>query len=438
MKRLLVIGLVLVLVLPVGTAFAQDYVPSPGVLSPDQVDFGGAIITFVGGVDESHFGDDTAKAGRLQEAMELFNIGGFVFLYRPSVDISMARIMTGEATHDIIHRDWRDEYFSMAGFDMLVPLNDILPDEYFDYLFPTDQRCTPKSLPFGATSIPSAISMGAIGARPLWCTTRACWNGKASRISMICGRTQSGHGKMPKGSPLMLPEIPMVTARLINGVSHGAGLTTQSMNNAQFIKIEPDGRYRYGWADEEAIWVFDKIAEWYREGYIVPSSLDGDNRIQHGTVAMQFGSDHAENGGVANNGDIIVYAPIPTGPHADHYVYPEWAVKFASIPVTAVNPEGLIAVHDFLFRKDDLDFDSWLASTIVSRYPNRESADHLMYALQNWQGDVEWVNGLDSPEVSVGWSQDLAPLFRGDVVPRTHLEAKAPVAQAQIDALFNK
>ncbi|MGB4141142.1 MAG: hypothetical protein WBK98_07540, partial [Limnochordia bacterium] len=173
-------------------------------------------------------------------------------------------------------------------------------------------------------------------------------------------------------------------------------------------------------------------------GYIVPSDLDGANRIQHGTVAMQFGSDHAENGGVANNGDIIVYAPIPMGPHTDHYVYPEWAVKFAAIPVTAVNPEWLVAVHDFLFQKEDLDFDSWLASTIASRYPNRESADHLLYALQNWQGDVEWVNGLDSPEVSVSWSQDLAPLFRGDVVPRTHLEAKAPVAQSQIDALFNK
>ena len=435
-KLLLSVALALMLV---GTAVAQDYVPSPGVVSPDKIDFGGAVITIVGGVDANHFGDDTAKAGRLQEAMELFNIGGFEFRYRPSVDVSMARIMTGEATHDIIHRDWRDEYFTMAAFGMLVPLNEILPPEYFDYLYPTDNLIHTQILAirdniysfghhYGNNWRPTAMvynkSMLEREGQPdiydLWKNGVWTWE-DAEQIAINVTRDTNGDGEIDQWG---------FAWRRIDYAIY--------MNNARFIKIEPDGRYRYGWADEEAIWVFDKIAEWYREGYIVPSDLDGANRIQHGTVAMQFGSDHAENGGAANNGDIIVYAPIPMGPHTDHYVYPEWAVKFAAIPVTAVNPEWLVAVHDFLFQKEDLDFDSWLASTIASRYPNRESADHLLYALQNWQGDVEWVNGLDSPEVSVSWSQDLAPLFRGDVVPRTHLEAKAPVAQSQIDALFNK
>ena len=59
-KLLLSVALALMLV---GTAMAQTMC-QPGCGEPGQIDFGGAVITIVGGVDANHFGDDTAKAGR--------------------------------------------------------------------------------------------------------------------------------------------------------------------------------------------------------------------------------------------------------------------------------------------------------------------------------------------------------------------------------------
>lgn len=76
---------------------------------------------------------------------------------------------------------------------------------------------------------------------------------------------------------------------------------------------------------------------------------------------------------------------------------------------------------------------------VATRFPNQKSAEHLIYAIENWKGDVEWVNGLSAtPEVAVGWSDDIAPLFRGEQSPRSYLEAKRPVAQAEIDLLFKQ
>ena len=60
-------------------------------------------------------------------------------MYRPGADVIMARIMTGEATHDIIYEDWRTQYYAMAGHGMLDDLNEMLPEEYYNNLYETDR-----------------------------------------------------------------------------------------------------------------------------------------------------------------------------------------------------------------------------------------------------------------------------------------------------------
>ncbi len=442
MKTRVVLSIVvLVLLLAVSGVgvYAQDYVPSPGVLSPDKVDFGGATVTLVGAISADNFGEGTLKEGRLEEAMKLFNIGGFEFIYRPGAEAIMTRIMTGEATYDIIHDDWREQYFAMAGHGMLTAISDILPKEYYDNMFNADQRIHTDILSiqdsiftfghrygdcFRPTSMVYNESMLAREGLPdiydLWKAGKWTWE-EAEKLVVAVTRDTDGDGVVNQWG---------IAYRRIDYALY--------INNAQYIKIDADGRYRYGWADEEAIWIFDKLAEMYRDEYIVPKALDGANRIKSGNVLMQFGSDHPE-GGVADNGDILVMAPLPLGPHTDHHIYPEWAVGYAAIPITAENPEGLVAVHDFLFRKEDLDFNTWVRKEVAERFPNQKSAEHLFYAIQNWQGDVEWVNGVSkTPDISVGWGDDIQPLILGVESPRSYLEAKRPVAQAEIDQLFNK
>lgn len=438
MKRRVVFNLTMVVLLIALSGLAYAYVPSPGVLSPDQVDFRGATITLVGNQTDAAFQAGGIKEGRIEEAKKLFNIKEINFLYRPGAEAMMTRIMTGEATHDIFDADWRDQYFAMAGHDMFYPTNELLPAEYFDNLYSVDYTMQKDILSIGETSYTFGHNYGS-NFRPtsmvynqsmleraglpdiydLWKAGKWTWE-EAEKLAIAVTRDTTGDGNVDQWG---------IAWRRIDYALH--------INNAQFIKKDADGRYRYGWADEEAIWIFDKVAEMYREGYIVPKDLDGANRINSGNVLMQFGADNPEKG-VADNGDILVTAPLPMGPHTDRPIYPEWAIRYAAIPVTAENPAGLIALHDFLYRKDDLEFDPWLRNEVATRFPNQKSTEHLVYAINTWAGDVEWVNGLSqTSDISVSWGADIQPLFLGEESPRSYLEAKRPVAQAEIDQLFN-
>ena len=421
------------------TAFGQSYIPGPGVLSPDQVDFGGAAITFIGQIQETQFGEGTIREGRLEEAMELFNIGRIEFMYRPGADVIMARIMTGEATHDIIYEDWRTQYYAMAGHGMLVDLNEMLPEEYYNNLYETDRIIHQEVLSvgdhiytfgniYGNCWTPTAMvyneSMlereGLPDIYDLWRADNWTWD-QAEEMIIDVTRDLDGDGEIDQWG---------IAYRRLGYAIH--------INNAQFVNKDESGRYRYGFADENAVWVFNKIAEWYTNGYIVPKDQDGANRIGNGTVLMQFGSSNAE-GGTAGNGDVLVYAPLPKGPHTDRYIYPEWAVRFAAIPVTAENPAGLVALFEFLFRQEDFDFDIWYAEQVTNRFPNQKSAQGLIYAINNWGGDIDWFNGFDAlPDVSLRWGSDLEPLLLGTGSPRSQLEAFAPTVQAELDMLFKQ
>ncbi len=439
-KSILTFCLVLLLIgLLSAASFSQNYTPSPGVLAPNQVDFGGATVTLVGQIQESDFAEGKVKEGRLEEAMQLFNIGQIEFLYRPGAEVMMTRIVTGEATHDIIYEDWRTQYYAMAAHGMFWSISDLLPDEYFENLASTDRTIHQDVLSvgdqiytfgniYGKSWAPTAMvynqSMlereGLPDIYDLWKEDKWTWE-EAEKLMQAVTRDRSGDGEIDQWG--------LAFRRLGYGIH---------INNAQFVKKNESGHYRYGLADEESVWIFSKIAEWYTNGYIVPKDQDGPNRIASGNVLMQFGSNNPESG-FANNGDVLVYVPLPKGPHTDRYIYPEWAVKFAAIPVTASNPEGLIALYEFLFTQDDLDFDRWFSQEVAARFPNQKSAENLLYAIENWGGDIDWFNGFDSlPDISLHWGTDLEPLLLGDGSPRSQLDAFAPRVQAEIDLLFGQ
>lgn len=435
---MLVFVVVLTCLLTTGV-YGQDYSPCPGVLSPEQVDFGGATITFIGQVQESQFAEGTIREGRLEEAMELFNIGSIEFMYRPGADIIMTRIVTGEATHDIIFEDWRTQYYAMAAHGMLYPLNEILPVDYYNNLISTDRIIHQDVLSIGNQIYTFGNIYG-----DCWAPTAMVYNQtmlEREGLPDIYDLWKSGNWTWEEAEKLML-EVTRDTDG--DGEIDQWGLAFRRLgygihiNNAQFVKKDESGNYRYGFADEEAIWVFNKIAEWYTNGYIVPKAQDGANRIGSGNVLMQFGSNNAE-GGVASNGDTLVYIALPKGPHTDRHIYPEWAVKFAAIPATADNPEGLVALYEFLFRQEDLDFDTWFNQQVSTSFPNQKSAENLLYAIQNWGGDIDWFNGFDSlSDISLNWGSDLEPLLLGNGSPRSQLESYAPSVQAEIDLLFGQ
>src|SRR5690554_6856134 len=114
---------------------AQEYAPLPGILGPDEVDFGGQTVTIVrGGLPDEE---------RIAEAEELFNVKiEGVRIENP--DLMIARIMAGDSTYDIIRMPHRQGYLQLVSSGMLLPVGDMLPPEHYEALSVTDQYTIDK------------------------------------------------------------------------------------------------------------------------------------------------------------------------------------------------------------------------------------------------------------------------------------------------------
>ena len=99
------------------------------------VDFGGATITFVAWWNPlEQFEEGGEFAGRLEEAKELFNIGGFEYIGLPwgeeLQETMMSRLMAGDSEYDF----WMlpaDYYVPLRSMGAIRPVNDIIDDSYY-------------------------------------------------------------------------------------------------------------------------------------------------------------------------------------------------------------------------------------------------------------------------------------------------------------------
>ncbi|MFY9202610.1 MAG: hypothetical protein WAO96_03120, partial [Limnochordia bacterium] len=117
MKRVTVVLLLVVCMAAAsfGFASASDYEPPPGVLSPDEVDFGGKTVTIV----SSDFWKALPPEDRIAEAEEVFNVNIETLLI-DNADLMIARIMSGDSTYDIIQQAHRVAYFPLVTAGMLL------------------------------------------------------------------------------------------------------------------------------------------------------------------------------------------------------------------------------------------------------------------------------------------------------------------------------
>src|SRR5690554_4301324 len=98
-----VFSLLLVLV---NVVYAEDYQPLPGILSPDEVDFGGKTVTIARHVVR------IMDENRIPEAEKLFNCKIEV-LNLTTADQFIARILAGDSTYDIIREKHRVIHFPL-------------------------------------------------------------------------------------------------------------------------------------------------------------------------------------------------------------------------------------------------------------------------------------------------------------------------------------
>ncbi|MGB4141165.1 MAG: hypothetical protein WBK98_07665, partial [Limnochordia bacterium] len=123
------------------------YTPRPGVLSPDQVDFGGKTVNIlVGDLNWVVYNGGKPLEERIAEAEALFNCKIEVGA-TGGANAMIARILAGDSTYDILRFEHRGGYFPLVTQGMLYPVSDILPPEYFESL-PTADRYSIEKLQF--------------------------------------------------------------------------------------------------------------------------------------------------------------------------------------------------------------------------------------------------------------------------------------------------
>jgi len=356
MKRMKT-GLTIMLLVMLSTASAFAYVSDRHDFG--EIDFKGKTVTFVTHFVEmlDAFEDGGIYAGRLEEAKAKFNIGDIVVELVDYFDVgetAFNRYLAGDSGYDY----WvlpQGHFWMMAQQDALYPVNEILPDEYFELLPPITReknealRINDQLFHFSAGG-PDDFSNAKVTVLnleiferdnlgdpfELYLNDEWTWE-TFEEIARKATRDTTGDGQIDQWGLMRLDPSVMI-----------------GMNGGVVAKADEDGYVRFAMDEPEVIEALRAYYRWHTE----ENFTIGD--WQHiefpaGYVAMTI-IDHW----VVNRSDApyeFRYAvlPPPKGPHVDDYQYTPGGNVIMStfLPKNAEYPLGMIALDNFLFPLDE-------------------------------------------------------------------------------------
>lgn len=440
MKKTIIISLI-TLVLIAFSGMAMAYTPPPGVLSPDEVDFEGETVTIYGvNLEEGSWIYDTFNdilLDRVAEAEELFNVK---IEAEPSISNQQIsnRVLSGDSVRDIIARPHRDiNYYNLVSSNMLYPVGSILPDDYFENLSNIDKQVANK-LAYNDEYYTFGSKNG---------------NVNESMFFVQYNKTLLENEDQPDPYELYLDgewdyDAFEEIAKAVTKDTNGDGETDQwgasaisgegifrflQSNGVETARVDENGEYVFDLTSKAAINALNIVEEWSNEDKILSS---GSDTFEDGTIAFALMSSitwwrHAKD----NMDDEYGVIPLPMGPDVDRYHYPTFNFVQAVIPANADNPEGLIAIYEFLFRKDDVSFDEHINALIDLSISSREQLDAYMTGIENWQGEgdpFQWSGLWDIVQES------LSEAVAGERGAASAMEEIEPEAQAYLDDLFKQ
>ncbi|MFP4661084.1 MAG: ABC transporter substrate-binding protein [Halanaerobiales bacterium] len=434
-KRVLVLSLLVLLLAASFNTLAYEL-----PYNDDDVDFGGATVTFVGWWDPREEFIDGKFAGRLEEAMERYNIGDIQYLSvewgDPLRETMLNRLMSDESQNDL----WilpQGQIWPMIASNAFYPMNEVLPDAYYEGLT-NEARGIVNAFSYGGEKYPLGSGTGAVQTikyivwnkdifsaeglpelGELYLNDEWTWD-KFEEIAIAATTDTDGDG-----------EVDQWGSSDIEPIAFGFA------NGAEPVVENEDGELVFGYTDEAAFYHLRKMREWKSEMDFVQGDWQ-HLEFQAGQVAMapmdgwQIADDAFQDTVEFDYGIV----PLPKGPNADEYGYPSGADAFF-VPVNAENPKGLAALNNFLFRPEEIvdereDF-------VISAARDQVSYQVLMEAYEKWDGDIFAMAGIIGE-----WYQEGTPF--GDAVraviyegqsPASAMEAAAPEIQIILDEQFN-
>ncbi|MFW6288076.1 MAG: ABC transporter substrate-binding protein [bacterium] len=442
MKKMFVISLLLLLTIAMtASVFADDYSPLPGVLGPDDVDFDGETVTIYGlnltdntrvyvGWDNY---DQELFQERLAKAEELFNVkiegklGG-------NASIITNRILAGDSVNDIYVEPHRDlGYFGLVSDSMLYPVGEFLSEDYYDSLTNVDRSISEKLkyqneyYTFGSVMGPINDSMmfqvynkdileaeNQPDPYELWLEGEWTWE-TFEQIAKVVTRDTDGDGTIDQWGTYPIQDV-----GVFRFLPSNAGL--------ELTRVEEDGKVVFNFDTSLAINSLNVITRWMQEEEFTGSE---------GTVV--FWDSHIA--GIRNDkasGDFEYgIVPMPKGPDSERHYFPAFSFHSAALPANADNPEGLVALFEYLFRPDDdeMRWDPALAHLMDISITSREQWEVVMTGAESWRGEGDHFQWSGLWDVVVPYTDEVIAGERGAA---SAMNSVAPEAQAYLDDLFKQ
>ena len=430
------LSLVLVLTLNIqGQAF--DPVEEFG-----DIDFEGETVTYVGYYDpfEAWFYEGGHYPGRLEEAKEIFNIGEIEFLEVPwgeeMTENQMARLMAGDSRYDI----WMTilgEYWSMASEGAYYPLSDILPDAYYDNM-PVDIAQMFRNLEIDGTSYVFGLENshrdiiqlvawnrdlfereGLPPLDELYLEGEWTWE-KMEQIALDAQRDTTGDGDIDQFGLSNLDEWILVVA-----------------NGGEIVELDEDGNFKLVMPyDEAALYGLEKAYEWVEEFGFGQDTWDAQ-AFRAGNSAMCITQQWQFADLDDDMDDDWSLVPVPRGPHADDVAFPVNGYDSAALPSNSANPEGMVALHTFLYHPDE--FEETYENMIAEEAPDRISAQILDEARIRGANDA-FLFGDPIGYWDWEWTlrETLQQIIEEGETAAPALQAIRPEVQARLDESFGQ
>lgn len=397
------------------------------------IDFQGATVTVVAHFDNlSAFYEGGARAGRLEEAKELFNIGDITLVtagWEEVGEFALNRYLSGDSKYDLWRLPHRD-FFTLATRGAFYPVNEILPEEYFERLSPImrerNQRLiyegnqfhfsvgTPDDFghaPFVLVNLDMFEREGLPDPYELYENNEWNW-ANVEEIARSVTRDTDGDGSVDQwGFAFIDPHMFIF--------SNGGAIT----------RLTDDGKIIYALDEPQTINALRKLGEWEN----VLGITYGDWQMREwstGRTAMAFipfwqidPSDYDFRHGVL---------PLPMGDDVTEYVFSPGVADAIYLPRNSEYPLGMVALDNFLFPLEEY-YES-MDDMIRDRVLDRTSHSVFYRAFEEVDGDAAYYHNFLG-----AWYQDTTPYggviqgIKGGGVASTIVNEFKPQGQAMID-----
>lgn len=443
--RLLTVLVVVVGLLVISSFASADVLTDLGFKPLGSYDFGGETVTIISWTSDrlpGYFESHVPVMNRIQEAEKYFNVK-IEFLHTSDIpEVNFNRLLAGESTHDLWHAQNKIGYWELVAAGAVLPMGDILPAEYYDNL-PSSLKAVEEALKYDG----KYWGIGTMEWRPIYgyqndlifvvynktlfekegiedlyeiyLDGRWTWD-MAREIAVKTTRDLDGDGEIDQWG--------IVDSRSWDlAVANGANLTKEVDGRIVFSGDEPE--YVAALEFQKELWTdLQVVYPTYGSGTLRDTFINGKAAMYFAvptyTIAREILPRMQDEWGIV---------PLPKGPNVDEHQWTVQAISTTLIPVNAKDPEALAALRAFLWQEDDV-----LVSDFISTHvKNQESADVLLRANQEWQGQTSrlFENFFEKDDFVKQTFRDIAAGQKGAAAAMAEIK---PIIQSKLDDLFNQ